>query len=52
MRPPYRFVCQVRHAGKGSREYWDSLTPCTGRVLSSALCRQPDPQIVTPAALK
>ena len=30
---------QERHRGKGSREYWDSLTPCTGRPLSAALCR-------------
>jgi len=43
---------QHRHAGKGSREYWDTLTPCTGRPLSSALCRQPDPQIVCTSALK
>merc|ERR1719445_973083 len=37
---------ELREKGKGSREYWDELVPCTGRVLSSALCRQPDPQIV------
>jgi len=43
---------QERHRGKGSREYWDSLTPCTGRPLSAALCRQPDPQIVSSSALK
>merc|ERR1711872_1081873 len=43
---------QERHKGKGSREYWDELVPCTGRVLSSALCRQPDPQIVSSSALK
>ena len=30
---------QERHRGKGSREYWDSLVPCTGRPLSAALCR-------------
>ena len=30
---------QERHRGKGSREYWDALTPCTGRPLSAALCR-------------
>jgi len=43
---------QVRHAGKGSRDYWDKLVPCTGRPLSSALFRQPDPQIVCQSALK
>lgn len=43
---------QERHRGKGSREYWDTLTPCTGRPLSAALCRQPDPQIVSSSALK
>jgi len=43
---------QERHAGKGSREYWDKLTPCTGRPLSAALCRQPDPQIVCTSVLK
>ena len=43
---------QERHKGKGSREYWDELTPCTGRPLSAALCRQPDPQIVSSSALK
>jgi len=43
---------QERHRGKGSREYWDSLVPCTGRPLSAALCRQPDPQIVSSSALK
>lgn len=43
---------QERHKGKGSRQYWDELTPCTGRPLSAALCRQPDPQIVSSSALK
>jgi len=43
---------QVRHAGKGSRAYWDNLTPCTGRPLSAALCSQPDPQIVCTSVLK
>jgi len=43
---------QERHKGKGSREYWEELTPCTGRPLSAALCRQPDPQIVSSSALK
>jgi len=43
---------QERHKGKGSREYWDKMVPCTGRPLSSALCRQPDPQIVCTSALK
>merc|ERR1711910_200955 len=37
---------QERHTGKGSRVYWDQLTPCTGRPLSAALHRQPDPQIL------
>jgi len=41
-----------RHAGKGSREYWDNLTPCTGRPLSAPLSRQPDPQIVCTSALR
>merc|ERR1712142_609549 len=43
---------QERHAGKGSRAYWDTLTPCTGRPLSAALCSQPDPQIVCTSVLK
>jgi len=43
---------QERHKYKGTREYWDTLCPCTGRPLSSALCRQPDPQTVCPSALK
>jgi len=43
---------QDRHAGKGSRQYWDTLTPCTGRPLSAPLCRQPDPQIVSSSVLK
>jgi len=43
---------QERHSGKGSRVYWDQLTPCTGRPLSSALCRQPDPQIISSSGLK
>jgi len=45
-------VKQKRHAGKGSKEYWESLIPCTGRPLSAALSRQPDPQIVCTSALK
>jgi len=43
---------QERHKLKGTREYWDNLCPCTGRPLSAALCRQPDPQIVCPSALQ
>merc|ERR1712080_98051 len=43
---------QDRHAGKGTRQYWDTLTPCTGRPLSAPLCRQPDPQIVSSSVLK
>jgi len=43
---------QERHAGKGSRKYWDTLTPCTGRPLSAALHAQPDAQVVCSSVLK
>jgi betaine-homocysteine S-methyltransferase len=37
---------------KGSKQFWRDLVPCTGRPMSSALFRQPDPQLVNKAILK
>ena len=37
---------------RGSRKYWDTLTPCTGRPLSAALHAQPDAQVVCSSVLK
>jgi len=37
---------------KGSKQFWKDLVPCTGRPMSSALYRQPDPQLVSRAILQ
>ncbi|XP_023327836.1 betaine--homocysteine S-methyltransferase 1 isoform X2 [Eurytemora carolleeae] len=36
---------------KGSKEYWQSLIPCTGRPLSSALNRTMNPEVVDRSVL-
>jgi len=37
--------------GKGSKEYWMDLVPCTGRPLSAPMYRQADPETVNPSIL-
>jgi len=40
------------YAMKGSKQFWKDLVPCTGRPMSAALYRQPDPQLVNSAVLQ
>jgi len=39
-------------ANKGSKDFWMNMQPCTGRPLSTALYKQPNPQLVRKSVLK